>query len=196
MICLARSGLLDAGQLHEDLILAALPRDDRLGDAQLVDAALDRLQRLVDRLPAQLVLDVRLHAEGRRPRRGAAVEDRLDIDRGVAKGRLVLNPLDTELARRVHGDIRERHAGPRQRVAHPFGGRFRFDPHGIVGLDSEDQMHAALQVEAEIDLLVGRIEGPDRQGDHRDGEAHSPPEVLHHCWLPWEIASPTGSCPW
>ena len=36
----------DAGQLHQDLIGRALSGDDRLGDAQLVDPALDGLQRL------------------------------------------------------------------------------------------------------------------------------------------------------
>ena len=52
----------DAGQLHQDLIGGAVARDDRLGDAELVDAALDRLQRLVDRVFAQLDDDVRLAA--------------------------------------------------------------------------------------------------------------------------------------
>ena len=47
----------DAGQLHEDLIaVRALLRDARLGDAQLVDAALDRLARLHDRFVAQVDL--------------------------------------------------------------------------------------------------------------------------------------------
>ena len=53
-----------AGQLHQDLIGGAVARDDRLGDAELVDAALDRLQRLVDRVLAQLDDDVRLEREG------------------------------------------------------------------------------------------------------------------------------------
>ena len=52
----------DAGQLHQDLIGRAVAGDDRLGDAELVDAALDRLQRLVDRVFAQLDDDVRLAA--------------------------------------------------------------------------------------------------------------------------------------
>ena len=44
----------DAGQLHEDLVaVGALLRDARLGDAELVDAPLDRLARLHDRLLAQ-----------------------------------------------------------------------------------------------------------------------------------------------
>ena len=46
----------DARQLHQDLV-AVLPllRDARLGDAQLVDAALDRLPRLRHRLVAQRI---------------------------------------------------------------------------------------------------------------------------------------------
>ena len=44
----------DAGQLHQDLIAAlSLLRDARLGDAELVDAALDRLPRLDNRFFAQ-----------------------------------------------------------------------------------------------------------------------------------------------
>ena len=50
MISLARFTSVHAGQLHQDLVVAAVPRDDRLGHAQLVDAPLDRLQRLVHRL--------------------------------------------------------------------------------------------------------------------------------------------------
>ena len=40
--------ILDAGQLDDDVVVA-LPLDDRLGDAELVDAVADRLQRLLDR---------------------------------------------------------------------------------------------------------------------------------------------------
>ena len=44
-----------AGQLHENLIAAtAVARDVRLGDAELVDAAVDRLQRLHDGLLAHV----------------------------------------------------------------------------------------------------------------------------------------------
>ena len=57
---LARCDVADARQLHEDLIAAAVPGHDRLGDAQLVDPPLDRLQRLRHRLVAQLIGDVRL----------------------------------------------------------------------------------------------------------------------------------------
>ena len=53
-----------AGQLHQDLIGGAVTRHDRFGDAELVDAALDRLQRLVDGVLAKLDDDVRLEREG------------------------------------------------------------------------------------------------------------------------------------
>ena len=63
MISFARSTSSTPGSCDEDLIaVLALLGDARLGDAQLVDAPLDRLPRLHDRLLAQLLLNVRLHA--------------------------------------------------------------------------------------------------------------------------------------
>ena len=51
-------------QLHEDLVVGLpVARDVRLGHAELVDAAIDRLQRLHDRLLAHVRCDVRLHRE-------------------------------------------------------------------------------------------------------------------------------------
>ena len=50
MISLARLTSVTPGELHQDLVVAAVPGDDRFGDAELVDPALDGLQRLVDRL--------------------------------------------------------------------------------------------------------------------------------------------------
>ena len=58
MMLLGAIDVGDAGQLHQDLVAVGLPGDARLADAELVDAALDRLQRLVDRLLAQVALDV------------------------------------------------------------------------------------------------------------------------------------------
>ena len=64
MMFLARAMSVHARQLHDDLIAGgAVRRDDRLGDAELVDAALDRLDRLRHRLRAALHRDVRLHPE-------------------------------------------------------------------------------------------------------------------------------------
>ena len=54
----------DARELHENLIAGlTVARDVRLGDAQLVDAAVDRLERLDDGLLAHVLRDVRLHRE-------------------------------------------------------------------------------------------------------------------------------------
>ena len=39
-------------------------------------------------------------------------------------------------------------------------------------------MHAALQVEAKLDLLLGRIEGPDRQADDGRDQDQSPADVF------------------
>ena len=77
-----------ARQLHEDLIVVLpLLRDARFGDAELVDAALDRLARLGDRFFAQAQLDVRLHRERVGPVDArVALEIRAHLVRGVAEG--------------------------------------------------------------------------------------------------------------
>ena len=56
-------GIVDAGQLDDDLV-GALPLDERLGDAELVDPVADRLQGLVDGLVAQELGGERLQGEG------------------------------------------------------------------------------------------------------------------------------------
>ena len=104
-----------AGQLHQDLVGGAVARHDRLGDAQLVDAALDRLQRLVHRVVAQLVDDVRLEREGVACRRSAtAVVVDVDLGQRVAERRILVGrtPATRELRRArstvdaADGDVR------------------------------------------------------------------------------------------
>ena len=53
MICLARSTSDTPGSSHQDLIGGRIARDHRLGDAELVDPAVDRAQRLLDDLVAE-----------------------------------------------------------------------------------------------------------------------------------------------
>ena len=55
MICFALLDVVDARELHEDSIAFAIARDDGLGDAELVDAPLDGLERLLGPLPPEVV---------------------------------------------------------------------------------------------------------------------------------------------
>ena len=74
----------DAGQLHQQLIpIVAVLRDVRLGDAELVDAAVNRVVRLDHGLLAQAAGDVGTHRE----LVGAAAPGRpLVIDVGLVFG--------------------------------------------------------------------------------------------------------------
>ena len=87
----------------------AVPRDGRLGDAQLVDAAVDRLQRLHDRLLAQVLLDVRLHPEvvgaaGARRCGRSWCRDCSSATRRNSASRSAGMPFDAERRRRGDGD--------------------------------------------------------------------------------------------
>ena len=111
-----------AGQLHQDLILPALARDDRLGDAELVDAALDGANRLIHRLLADLVGDVRLHAEHVRAGRARlAVEGRLDLGGRLAQHAVLLGrhagDLELGRARARSPSRRTRRTSPARRAA-------------------------------------------------------------------------------
>ena len=104
MISFARATSVTPGQLHQNLVVLAVPGDDRLGHAQLVDAPLDRLQRLRDRFLAQLTGDVRPHREGVAAGAGRAVEDQLDVGEQLPKRRVLVgrHALDAELGRAGH----------------------------------------------------------------------------------------------
>ena len=158
MISFARIDVGDAGQLDQDLVaVVALLRDARLGDAQLVDAPLDRLARLDDRFVAQVHLDVRLHRE----RVGAAdartaVEVRLHVVRGRPERRVLRlgNALHVEVCRIVGQQIGDGDVGLLQRLAQLLHRLLGLDLQRIVGLDAQHEMHAALEVEPELELLV------------------------------------------
>ncbi len=177
----ARCTSVTPGQLHDELVEAALPRHDRFGDAELVDAPLDRLQRLRHRLLAQLVPDVGLHhvgiaAAGAR----LAIEDRIGLDRGGAESLVVLDALDHELSRVGGFEARDDDAGRGQRLAQPLDGGVRLQPQRIVGLDAEDQVDTALEVETELDLLFGRVEREDRERDDAENDGDFPAKILVH----------------
>jgi hypothetical protein len=107
----------DAWHLDEDF-LARLTGDARLGHAELVDAAIDRLQRLLDRLLAEGALDGRLHSElvGAGGEGIAVVARHRDFIRRLPELPVLVrrHPLDAE---RRRGDDVDGRGNP-----HPFEG--------------------------------------------------------------------------
>ena len=189
----------DARKLHENLIAArALLRDARLSDAELIDAALDRLPRLHDRLVAEIHLHVRLHREGvAAVRPGAAIEVRLHFVRGRSERRVLRrrHAVDAELRRVDRLDGGKRDVLRLQLFAEPLGLEIRFEAQRIVGLDAQVEMDAALEIEPELQLLVhqparrvdalargeNRIHADGRE-DNEDGDDRDdfPAKVLHN----------------
>ena len=142
-------------------------RDVRLGDAQLVDAAVDRLARLHDRLLAHRPLDVGLQLElvraaGARAAiviRAAACSSAMRRNSASRSGGMPSTWNDCGEATVIDA---ERHAGGAQRLADLLGRRRRVNPQRVVGLHAQDEMHAALEVEPEAQLL-GHQPGRRRQ---------------------------------
>ena len=165
-----------SGELHEQLIVPLL-RNARFRHAELVDAAFDRLTRLHDRFIAQLQLDVRLHRERvAAVHVRAAVEVRLHFVRSRAEigVHCLRYAVDLELRRAEAVDRGERDALRLKLLTEPLHLRFRFQPQRIVGLDAEDEMDAAFEIEPELQLLVhqpaGRREVVLRGGDRVDAD--------------------------
>ena len=67
---------------------------------------------------------------------------------------VVLDPFDPEFGRAHDVGLRELHAGAGQRITQALDRRLGLDAQRIVGVHAEDEMHAALQVQAKLDLLV------------------------------------------
>ena len=171
-----------AGQLHQDLVVAAVAGDHRLGHAELVDPALDGLQRLVHRLLAELVDDHRLQAEGVVGPRLRPVVGEVDVDQRLAELRVLRrrHPGDAELAAAGHGHPADGDVLGAQGLAQPVGRRLGLDPQRVVGLHPHHQVHPALEIEAEAHLFLGRREGPDRQPEHGHDGQQFPAQVLRH----------------
>src|SRR5262245_29311400 len=189
----------DARELDDDLVLLRLPGDLRLGDAELVDAAIDRLQRLVDRLLAQVALDDGLHPElvGPLPERIAVkVVGRNLVGRGAKRRVPVLrDAVDVERRRRRHIDVSERNRGVAERIAQLLARRRRGDSQGIVGVDAQLELHASLEVEPELERsrLERGVQRPvevlgqqrvdahtEEQGEDDEDAEELPAKVLVH----------------
>ena len=154
-------GVVDAGELDDDP-LRALPLDERLGDAELVDAVADGLPDLVDGLVLEELDDRRLQGEGQLvPGEGVIPVPRVLVDEVPGLAFLVRGgpgedePAGPLLGGRLEGDV-----VLLEQLLEPGDLLVGFDVDGVVGDDLEDQVDAALEVQAELDLVLGR----DRPG--------------------------------
>ena len=154
--------ILQARYLYEDAIIA-LPLDQRLDGAELVDALLDDLDRLLDGLAEAIVH--RGLRDGQSDQavagvghieialRGAA-EQPAERLRQVAKFRQRIGQIgivsDANLDRiALHGKVVIQDPGGSQRALHVLADLAEPAPLHVLGIDLEQQVRAALQVEAE-----------------------------------------------
>src|SRR5206468_11232822 len=114
----------DAGQLHQDLIaVAALLRNARLRDTEIVHPALNRLARLDDGFLAQLLLLDLFHRERVRPVGSrVAVEVSADLVGGLPERRVLIrtNAFDLELRDTDRHDAGHRDLGRHELFAQPL----------------------------------------------------------------------------
>ena len=188
----------DAGKLHENLIaVGALLRDLWLGDAEFVDAPLDRLPRLHHGFLAQVHLNRRPHGERvRAVRAGAAVEVRLHLGSRLAELRIFRgrHTLDLEMRRIGHRDAGHRDTALRQLLAQPLALAISQRFQGIIGLHAQHEMDAAFEIEPELELFVHqparRVDAVTRRDDRVDADRREhheddddgddlPTEILH-----------------
>ncbi len=89
----------DARELHQNLIVLGVSRDDGLGDAELIDAPLDRVERLLDDVPREVARGGRLHAKRVRAVPLDPVEGSFRRRGHVAEPQRVVDAVDAELVR-------------------------------------------------------------------------------------------------
>ncbi len=149
--------IVDAGKLHQDPV-GAFARDGGLAGAELVDAAADDADRLLDRLALPRRERLRRVADRHQPvrlRRG----DEVGIDRlerrlglveiaGIAQRQHDMVVLDREVG--IAGPVLDELRAQRVEVA---GQTLLGDGRHV---DLKQQVAAALQVEAEADLALGQ----------------------------------------
>jgi len=151
-----------ARQLDENRIASAA-LDDRLRKAELVDAVAHGLERLLDReffdavdlLLRQRVLELPRGDVGADPLVGrkAVLHDSDDL-----VGLPALGELDRDRSTAVARYPGDRNVGALELTLQILDAALDAEFDGLLGLHLEDEVHAALQVEAEADRLV-REEG-------------------------------------
>ena len=185
--------VVDAGQL-DDEPLVALALDDRLGHAELVDAVADRFEGLVDGLVAEIDVHERLDRHGGLvaeerviPVLEELVEDVLDLSFLVGN-----RAAQDELSRPGLGDAGEGQALLLQLLLQPGDLLVGFGADGVVGDDLHQEVDAAAQVQAEVDLLADGDGDEDREADHEHREDELPLQSFFHLRALFRISSYSG----
>ena len=171
-------------KLDEDLVVRRpVRRHGGLGHAELVDPALDRLDRLRHGFGSPLHGDVRPHVERMRPSAGRLTSE---CERGQLVGKhpeLLVhsprNPFGQECFE--PGDAR-RHRDTRVLGGHAqlLRGRLGLESNGIISLHFEHEVRAALEVETQRNFPARRSEGPNRQPGDNGYHEELPAKVLLH----------------
>ncbi len=174
--------VLDPRELDEDPVLA-LARDRGLGHAELVDPVPDRL----DALPNGEVRDPPHLAIGQREREAPRrLVERSEVVAAEVSGRG--RGLAPGLGRReLHDDlvVVPGHAGDGDALLLERALEVRRRPvqlalDRLLDLDAKDEMHAAPEIEAQVDGLPGGVEIPERGGGDDGDETDTSPEVPTH----------------
>ena len=180
--------VLHPRQLDQDLVArGAVPRDDRLGDPERLDPPRDGQARLADRLIPAGPLDVRPQpiavdaARGRDPVIARELVVGQPAELGVPVGG---HPVDQDLGRRGGPHRPERDAVEPGPLAQPPGVRLRLDLQPLVGVDPQNEVDPAAQVESQPYGLARGPQHPHRHAHHDQHREHPPPKLLlHRCPL-------------
>src|SRR5207237_7375209 len=95
--------------------------------------------------------------------------------------------LDVEGAIAVAGHALDPDAFALERGLEVFGGALGLVLDGLARIDAEDEVDATLEIETEVDALLGRIQRPERRDDDGGHEADANPEISTH---PSRLAPP------
>ena len=175
--------VLDAGKLDEDAV-TALSGDGRLGHAELVHAVSQALEHLRHGVFLHLGHEAGTHGEREAPRRLVLVADLEVLKLGGHRQRVVprlrRRQLDRHGARPLDGGAPDGHASTIQRRLEVLGGALGLGGQGLVGVDPQHEMNAALQVEAEIDPFLRRVEKSEGRERDDDDQADPEPQTSRH----------------
>ena len=176
-------GILNTRQLDQDAVLA-LTGDGRLGHAELIHAIADRLDALAHgEIGQPLDLGIGEHElEGPGGRVLVAAQEPSEL---VRRGQRVVpvlgrGELDGDRGTALAGDAGNADAlaleGGLQILGRPIG----LAGDGLVGLHAQDQMDASLEVEAEVDRFLRRVEVPERPQDDDGNDRDPDPDPSRH----------------